>query len=160
MSSYWHLAGRTSLTCLLEQGRRRQLGSRREAFCKVHEWPVQATKVSENATPAADSENQVPSKARLVPALLVSPLHCCRKWTPPIPLPTATLWTSLLSATPPFQISLSPVCYPSHAVLVLFFSVCLCNPNFLPLASFHFPLGEDVPNCRQCVVNRNDHRST
>lgn len=68
MSSYWHLAGRTNMTCLL--------GSRREAFCKVHECPVEVIKVSKDATPAADSENQVLSQK---PGLCV---HCCSApWT-------------------------------------------------------------------------------
>lgn len=135
MSSYWHLAGRTSMIYLLEQGRRRQLGSRREAFCKVHECPVEATEVSEGATPASNSENQVVSQK---PGLC---LHCCsgsccRNWTSPIPLPTATLWTSLLS--PP---SISDLPIPS----VLPISCCAYPFPFSVLEQPKFPSSCPLP---------------
>lgn len=88
---------------------------------------MEATTESEDATPAANSENQVLSQK---PG---SCLHCCS--APCTAAGTghlaATLCSSLLSATPPFQTSLSPVCYPPHAVLVLFLSTCATQISFL-----------------------------
>lgn len=128
VSSYWQLAGRTSMTCLLEQGRRRHLGSRREAFFNVHECPVEATKVSEYAAPAADSENQVPSQ---------KPGSCLRCCSAPC---TAAGTGHLPSHFPNHPVDQSPVSHPSisdfpiPSVLPIACCACsfpfyLCNPG-------------------------------
>lgn len=98
----------------------RQEGSSR-AWQGPPECPVEAMEVSNCVTPAADSRNQAPrvSRARLVPALLLSP--SCRDCTSSSssPLPTAVLWTTLLSPTP----SISDVPIPS-----LFTPITVCLP--------------------------------
>lgn len=130
------------MICLLEQGRRRQLGSRREAFCKVHEWPVEATKVSEDATPAADSENQV----------LSSQARACTAGQPPALLQEPDISHATSHSHPVDQ---SPVSHPSISdfpiLNVLPVSCCACPfpfsllvqpkfPSSCPLP--HFPLGQ------------------
>lgn len=134
------------MTCLLEQGRRRHLGSRREAFFKVHECPVEATKVSEDATPADDSENQVLSQK---PGLC---LCCCSA-------PCTAAGTGHLPGHPVDQ---PPVSHPSISdfpiLSVLPISCCACSfPFSLPLQPKfpsscplpRFPLGQ--AGCEGCA---------
>lgn len=130
VSSYWYLAGRTSMTCLSEQDRGRLLGGRRPAA-----GLARSTRVPSGGYGGVKWCNSSCWLWKPSPKSLKSQACACTAagtiHPPPIPLfPQPPCGPLSCRPTPPFQISLSPGCSPISWHVCPFPFILLVQPKF------------------------------